>query len=215
MGSRMATLTKAALLGAAVLLPVACKKTADNTLNYKSALNTYYSKQPVCLWDSPQRFPVEVSTSDSDKTAGYDALYNQGLLNRTTAEKTKLLILSKQVTHYDLSDKGRSAWTPSAGDPSTGNFCYGHRSVTNLDSSTPNNGEPGATTTVTYHWTLDGVAGWAKDAGVGNSFPDVRAEIAGGSDSATLSDTANGWQVDKPSLDHKTAAGPVDGQIVH
>lgn len=190
-----------------------CKKTADNSVNYKSAINTYYSAHQACLWSQPKQFPVQVETSDTDKTQKFDALFDQGLLTRTAGDKKKLLgLVDKQVNNYDLSDKGKSAWTADATQPGFGNFCYGHKSVSSINSSTPNNGEPGATTTVTYGWTFDGAADWAKAAEVQNVYTKVRTNLAGnGTGSKVLVDTNNGWQVQPKPTDTVTQA---DGDVV-
>ena len=76
-----------ATAGAVLLTFAGCKKTADNSLNYKSAINDYYAAHPSCVFSEPQKFPVQVNTDDDSKTKGYDALFNQGLLVRKTAEK--------------------------------------------------------------------------------------------------------------------------------
>ena len=89
-----------------MLLATGCNKKTDNTLNYKSAINSYYAAHPMCLFPQPVRFPLQVATSDASKTAPYDALVDQRLLVRTNAEK-KVMILSKQENNYDLSDQGR------------------------------------------------------------------------------------------------------------
>ena len=196
----------------ALLLVAGCKKTADNTANYKSAINNYLSHNQSCLWADPVKLPVQVDTSNTDKTAGYDALYNQGLLNRTTGDKKKLLgLVNKQVTNYDLSDKGRSSWTASQNDPGSGNFCYGHREVTTIDSSGTTGDQPGATASIMYHYDFGSVAGWARDGGVQNAFPEVKQNLAGGQATATLTDTSNGWQVQAPA---KHATSNVDGKVV-
>src|SRR6187402_1465866 len=119
------TLKAAAVCMTAAFLVTGCKKTDDNKLNFTNAINTYYAAHPACLWDQPVKFPVQVTTSDTSKTAGYDALVDQGLLQRTTAEKKVFIIASKQVTNYDVSDKGRAAWTTDPTQPGYGNFCYG------------------------------------------------------------------------------------------
>ena len=55
----MTTLRTATLCAAATLLLVAgCKKTADNTSNYKSTLDNYYSTNHSCLWSTAQKFPT-------------------------------------------------------------------------------------------------------------------------------------------------------------
>src|SRR5579875_2214112 len=198
------------VLASALLFSAGCKKTADNTSNYKSAINNYLATNQSCLWPVPQKFPVQVNT-DSDKTAGYDALYNQGLLVRKTAEKKKLLgLIDKQVTNYDLSPKGKSSWTASQTDPSSGNFCYGHREVSSIDSATATGDQPGATASIAYHYTFSSVPDWAKDGGVQNAFPNVQRNLAGGAATATLKDTQNGWVVQAPTGTTPNA----DGNIV-
>src|ERR1700733_2702612 len=111
------TLRAAALCGATVLVAVGCNKKDDNHLNFTSAINTYSTAHPSCLWSEPMKFPVQADTSDTNKTSGFDALVDQGLLVRTTAEKKKILLGSKQVNNYDLSDKGRSVWTADTQQP--------------------------------------------------------------------------------------------------
>jgi hypothetical protein len=205
---KIAALTTAS----AFLLIAGCKKTADNTSNYKTTLDNFYAANNSCLWSTSQQFPKQIAASDDSKTAPYAALVDQGLLTRTTSEK-KIIIISKQEINYDLTDKGRSAWTTDTTQPGYGNFCYGHRTVSSIDSSTPNNGEPGATTVVTYHYGFTSAPDWAKAAETQNAFPDLRSDLAGGAASATLVDTSNGWQIHTapPSLKRTAAA---DGGIV-
>jgi len=149
----------ATLCAVTLILSTGCRKTADNTVNYTAALNQYYAAHPVCLWAEPQRFPVQANTSDTTKTAPFDALVDQGLLARTTAEKKEMIVLSKQVTNYDLSDQGRGAWVADVNQPGFGNFCYGHFSVASIDSAAPTTGQPGATTQVSYRYGISGAPG--------------------------------------------------------
>jgi hypothetical protein len=205
-------LRNTALCCTAGLLALGCNKKQDNTMNFSSAINTYYSAHPACLWSDPVKFPVQANTSDDSKTAGYDALVDQGLLVRTTAEKKVMIIASKQVNNYDLSDKGRSAWTADVNQPGFGNFCYGHRKVSSIDSSTPTTSVAGATTQVSYHYTLADAAAWATAAETQNAYPQLHSDLAGPQTGrATLTNTSNGWQV--------SSAGPAqslsnDGKIV-
>ena len=198
----------------AVVLVSGCKKTADNTVNYKSAINTYYASRPACLWPDSVKFPVQVTTSDTSKTTGYDALVDQGLLTRTTAEKREFIIASKQVTNYDLSDKGRSAWTADPQQPGFGNFCYGTRTVSAIDSATPTTDQPGATTTVSYHVGISGAPAWSTAAETQNAFPQLRTDLASSPGTATLTDTSNGWSVTSGPLSVKHPATNADGTIV-
>lgn len=197
---------------AVILLGVGCNKKEDNSINFRSAIDSYYSAHPACLWSEPIKFPVQADTSDNGKTAGYDALVDQGLLVRTTAEKKKLIIASKQVNNYDLSDKGRSAWTADVNQPGYGNFCYGHRKVSNIDSSTPTSSAPGATTQVSYHYALTDAPSWATAAETQNAYPQLHAELAGPlTGQATLTNTNNGWQLSSARSAHNANPG---GQIV-
>ncbi|WP_263408776.1 hypothetical protein [Terriglobus tenax] len=175
----------------------ACKKTDDVKPNYAGAIDTYYAAHPSCVWSTPQQFPVQVAHSDDDKTRQFDALVDQGLLTRTSTEK-KIIIVSKQMNNYDVSEKGRSAWTADSSQPGYGNFCYGHRKVSSIDSNTPTNDQPGATTSVAYHYTLDSVPDWAKAAETQTAFPSIQTALAGPrSATATLTNTTQGWQLTK------------------
>jgi hypothetical protein len=206
------TLRTAAVCGTIMFLAAGCNKREDNSTNYTSAINSYYSAHPACLWSDPIKFPVQADTSDNSKTAGYDALVDQGLLARTTAEKKMMIIASKQVNDYDLSDKGRSAWTADVNQPGYGNFCYGHRKVSTIDSATPTSSAAGATTQVTYHYTLTDSPAWTTAAETQTAYPQLRSELAGPqTGQATLTNTNNGWQVSAARSAHNSNPG---GQIV-
>ena len=206
------TLRTAALCGAAALFATGCNKKADNTINFTSAINTYYSAHPACLWSDPIKFPVQADTSDASKTSGYDALVDQGLLVRTTAEKKKFIIASKQVNNYDISDKGRSVWTADTSQPGYGNFCYGHRKVSSIDSSTPTTDAVGATTQINYHYTVADAAGWATAAETQNAYPQLQTELAAPQNAqATLTNTSSGWQVSSAKSSNTSSN---DGKIV-
>jgi hypothetical protein len=208
------TLRAAALCGATVLVAVGCNKKDDNHLNFTSAINTYYNAHPACLWSEPVKFPVQADTSDTSKTSGFDALVDQGLLVRTTAEKKKILLGSKQVNNYDLSDKGRSVWTADTQQPGFGNFCYGHRKVDSIDSSTPTTSNVGATTQVNYHYSFSDATGWASAAETQNAYPQIRADLAGPQmGQVTLTNTSDGWAVSSARGDHNPVAN-ADGKIV-
>ena len=216
------TFSRSLALSVAVLMTGAgCSKKADNTANFKSAIDTYYSARPVCLWSEPRKFPVQAGTSDADKTSDFDALVDQGLLTRTVAEKKVLIIASKSVNNYDLSDKGRSAWTADANQPGYGNFCYGHRKVASIVSATPTTSDVGATTQVNYQYAIDSPAAWAQVAETQNAFPQVRADLNGQqTGQATLTNTSNGWQVTSaPGATGRSGSGrkpatSADGRIV-
>jgi len=96
-------------MAVSMVLASGCHKNTVDKSAFKSALNDYYKGKQECLWASPQKFPAQADTSNDDQTRGYDALVDAGLLTRSSAEKKRFLIGSKQVNDYDLSGNGRSA----------------------------------------------------------------------------------------------------------
>ena len=168
-------------------------------MNYTTAINDYYQAHPACLWSEPKKFPVQAATSDDSKTQGYDALTDGGLLTRTTGEKKVLIIASKQVNNYDVSDKGRSDWTADSTQPGYGNFCYGHRGVTSIDnvaSGADNSGNK--TVQVSYHYKISDSAAWANTPEMKTAFPDLATALSGPqADNASLTLTGDRWQLVK------------------
>ncbi|HEV2274653.1 MAG TPA: hypothetical protein VGR96_10830 [Acidobacteriaceae bacterium] len=163
-----------------VVFGAGCNKTTQTNANYEKAINNFYKGHPACLWPEAKKFPVQAATSDESKTEGYDALTDSGLLARTTAEKKVFIVASKQVNNYDISDKGRSVWTQDPTQPGYGNFCYGHREVTSIDSSTPANPPSGGRAVeVNYHYKLVDVAPWANSQEMKTAFPDLNTALSG------------------------------------
>jgi hypothetical protein len=169
-----------------------CNNGSNSNVAYKTAIDQHFKAFPACIWSQPKKFPVQ---ADDAKTEGYDALTQEGLLTRTTAEK-KVLIISKQVNNYDLSDKGRSLWTPDTSQPGYGNFCYGNREVTSIDSATPGtNGQGAKTVDVTYHYQIANVPSWANSPDMKTAFPDIASALSSNpSDRATLVMTGDHWE---------------------
>ncbi|HEX7158198.1 MAG TPA: hypothetical protein VF214_04250 [Edaphobacter sp.] len=199
----MKTVFLAVLCGGEVLF-AGCRKT-DNTMSYIHAIDSYYSSHPVCLWREPVKFPEQVDASDKSTTASYDALVDQGLLVRTS-EAPKAAAIAKAVNSYDLSDKGRSAWTRDQQEPDYGNFCYGHKKVEGIDSSTPTKNEQGAVSEVNYHTTLTDIPAWATAEETQNAYPELHAALAGPQPGeATLIDTNSGWQVGRIQPPRRTS----------
>lgn len=192
MRTPITTLISAAAIA---LTLTACNKNADTKPNFEGAIDSYYQAHPACLWSTSQQFPVQIGHSDP-KTAEFDALVDQGLLTRTTSEK-KVVIISKQQNNYDVSEKGRSAWTPDPSQPGYGNFCYGRRKVSSIDSNTPTNSDPGAATTVMYHYTFADVPAWAQAAETQTAYPQLKDDLSPTPKAASvkMTNTSNGWQV--------------------
>jgi hypothetical protein len=176
----------------AALLTAACNKT-DNS--YKAAINDHFKAAPACIWPQTKKLPAQAATSDDAKTEGYDALTQAGLLVRTTAEKKVFIVASKQVNNYDLSDSGRSAWTPDPNQPGYGKFCYGARAVTSIDNSTVAANASGAKTAVVdYHYKIENIPSWASSPGMTTAFPAIDTALnTSSSAKATLVMNGDHW----------------------
>ena len=186
----------ALLLGTFTLFTAGCSKTDNSDVNYKAAINDHFKAFPACIWSEPKKFPVQAATSDDSKTEGYDALTQEGLLTRTTAEKKVLIIASKQVNNYDLSEKGRTSWTPDSSQPGYGNFCYGNREVTSIDNSTlGTNGSGAKTVEVAYHYKIANVPAWANSQEMKTAYPSLDSALSSSpADRATLIMTGDHWE---------------------
>ena len=172
-----------------------CKKEIDKA-EFKSAINKSFAGRHECVWPEPTKLPAQVDTSKDEKTRDYDALMNAGLLIRGTAEKQRFLVGSKQVSNYDLSDKGRPAWTPDPNQPGYGNFCFGKFNVTAIDSAVPNDPSNPTQYTVTYRYEVEGIPGWASTPELMRTFPKIAADTSIQSATATLVKGADGgWEV--------------------
>ena len=139
---------------------------------------------------------MQAATSDDAKTEGYDALTDASLLTRTTGEKKVFIVASKQVNNYDLSEQGRSAWTPDTTQPGYGNFCFGHREVSTIDSFSPADNPDATQFSVTFHYDVANVPAWASTTEMKTAFPQLAADTSGQQTStATLVKSNQGWQV--------------------
>lgn len=196
---------------------VGCRKNAVDKGAFKTAINDYYSAHPVCVWSTPQKFPAQADTSNEDQTKGFDALTDAGMLTRTAAEKKRFLVGSKQVNDYDLSDKGRSTWTADQTQPGYGNFCYGHREVTSIDSYSPSDNNDATQYSVAYHDGVSHPADWANTAEMKAAFPKIATATSGQETAtATLVKSSNGWQVSNLTPAGGTSdTGNGDNGIVH
>jgi len=178
-----------------LVFAVGCRKDAVDKMAFKSALNSYYSGRQDCLWNAPVKFPAQADTSNDEQTRSYDALTDVGLLTRKAEEKKRFLIGSKQVNDYDLSDKGRSSWTPDTTQPGYGNFCYGHPEVSSIDGFTPAD-DTGTRYSVTYHVGASGLTDWANNAEIRTAFPKLAADTSSQQmATANMVKSGEDWQV--------------------
>ncbi len=172
-----------------------CKTNSVDKGAFKSAIDDYYKTRQVCLWTASVKFPAQADTSNDEQTKTYDALTDAGLLTRTATEKKRILIGSKSVNNYDLSEKGRAAWTADQTQPGYGNFCFGRREVSLIDNYTP--ADPDAAQySVTFHSTVSGLPDWANTAEMRTAFPTISSLTAAQQvATANLVKSSNGWQI--------------------
>jgi hypothetical protein len=182
------------ILGGVVAAGSGCKKNEVDKGAFKSAINNYLSAKQSCLWEAPIKFPMQADTSKDEQTKEFDALTDAGMLTRTSAEKKRFLVGSKQVNNYDLSDQGRSKWTADSSQPGYGNFCYGHPEVTSIDNYTPAT-DDATQYAVTYHYETNSLAAWANSAEMKTAFPKLNDASTPQSGSANLTKSSDGWMV--------------------
>jgi hypothetical protein len=181
----------------AIMVAAGCRKTniVDKSA-FKSAINNYWSTRNECVWSDPTKLPAQADTSKDYQTKGFDALTDAGLLVRSSAEKKRFLVGSKQVNNYDLSDKGRSTWTADQTQPGYGNFCFGHREATTIDSFSPADNPDATQFSVMYHYDVASVPAWASTTEMKTAFPRLAADTSGQQTAtATLVKSSQGWQV--------------------
>jgi hypothetical protein len=177
---------------------IGCKKQVDQA-EFKSAINKSFTGRHECVWPVPIKLPAQADPSKDEKTRDYDALTDAGLFIRTSVEKTRFLVGSKQVNNYDLSDKGRPAWTPDPNQPGYGNFCFGHFNVTAIDHATPNDPSNPTQYTVNYSYEVEGLPDWVRTPESMRTFPKIAADTSIQSATASLvKGTNGGWAVVPP-----------------
>src|SRR5579871_4688756 len=110
-----------ALFAALLLLPLAAcdSKSKATPENFIAGLNAHFTDHPDCLFPAPPIFPYE--TTDPVMTKQLDSLVDAQLL-KSTSER------DLHETRYTTTDAGARV---------APRFCYGHRNVTAIDSSTP------------------------------------------------------------------------------
>lgn len=154
-----------------------------NAKNFTSALNYYFSKHDDCLFPTALRFPYEASTAagqvDPNKKA-LDALADAGLLK--SLEDRDI-----HVKRYELTTYGQRV---------PPRFCYGHRVVTTIDGSTPPTPVDGLpASTVSYHYKMMDVPGWAESDEIRKVFPAFAHATSGDAEGQSkLILTQYGWR---------------------
>jgi hypothetical protein len=169
-----------AVLTATLVLSAGCNSKAKPTeANFTQTINTYFTEHPDCLL-SNIRFPY--ATSDAAVTKQLNTLVKSLLLEASyeTAVKTTRYTVARAGTRY------------------APRFCYGHRTVTSIESSTPPAKGPAGfpETHISYRYKMEDVPVWAKSADVQAAYPQMAtATTEGGTGQITLAQTLAGWQV--------------------
>jgi hypothetical protein len=170
--------TSLALASIASLIGCNNGKSAPTNENFTRGLNNYFLEHTDCLLPNV-RFPLE--TTDKAQIKQMDSL-------------VKALLLDKNVD----AGVNTARYTPSTvGTRYAPHFCYGHREVLSIDSSSPLAVVNGfKTTSVTYRYKMDDVPVWAKTPEVLAAFPAMALATSGNATAkANLAQTAVGWQV--------------------
>jgi hypothetical protein len=177
---------------------IGCRKQVDKAA-FISAINKSYDGQHVCVWPEPTKLPAQADPSKDEKTRGYDALTDAGLLIREYMEKKQSRVSSIQINKYSLSDRGHSAWTPDPNHPDSGNFCFGHFNVTAIDKATPNDPSNPTQYTVNYQYEVEDIPGWARTPESMRAFGQVAADTSiQSATGALVKSTGGGWDVVRP-----------------
>ncbi|MDQ2834480.1 MAG: hypothetical protein M3Y50_12170 [Acidobacteriota bacterium] len=169
------------LCTAALLLATsACNngKSAPTNDNFIRGLNNYFLEHTECLLPNT-RFPLE--TTDKAQIKQMDSLVKASLLEKNV-------------------DAGvnTARYIPSAnGTRFAPHFCFGHREVLTIDSSSPLAVQNGfKVTNVTYRYKMQDVPVWAETAEVKAAFPAMALATSGNATAkATLAQSPVGWQV--------------------
>lgn len=173
------------IAAAAVLAFLAGCSTANKPTdkNFIQALNDYYQDRQECLFPDGLQFPYEVAP-------GVDQKKEQAQMNALTADglMVRLEDRTMHIDKYTLNVVGQR-YAPR--------FCYGHRQVTGIVSSTPPAPHNGFTeTTVIYRYTMMDVPVWAQTDQVKAAFPELaQALSASPTAQATLATVGAGWHV--------------------
>lgn len=179
-GTALARITAASLGLAAVLVTMGCNsKTKPTEENYSQTINNYYTGHPECIFTGV-RFPY--ATSDTDETKKMNTLVKSLLLESSYESAVK-------TTRYTVARAGQR-YAPR--------FCYGHRTVTAITSSTtPATGKTGFPEShIVYSYKLEDVPVWAQSSDIQAAYPTMGDAInKGGNGEITLAQTLAGWQV--------------------
>jgi hypothetical protein len=130
-GISLSRISSVCMVGVLLVVAGCHSKQAATKSNFKTAIGNFYNAHPECVWASSVQFPVQVDSKSSDQNTQYNALFDAGLLTRTTQQKREFIFGSKQVSVYDLSAKGRSLCSPATATFAS-DIARSHPSTTSL-----------------------------------------------------------------------------------
>jgi len=172
-----------------------CKKQVDSA-EFKTAIDKSYTGHHDCVWNEAVKLPVRLDISKDERTPGFNALTDAGLLIREP-EIQRSSAGSKQMNKYELSDKGHGAWIADPKQPGYGNFCFGHFNVTAIESAIPNDPSNPTQYTVRYQYEVEGVPDWARTPESMRTFPKIAGDTSIRSATTTLvKGDDGGWVVE-------------------
>jgi hypothetical protein len=172
-----------------------CKKQVD-LAQFEPPINKSFAGHHDCVWPESIKLPARVDVSKDERTGEFNALADAGLLIREP-EMKRFLDGQKEMTKYELSDKGHAAWIADPKQPGNGNFCFGHFNVTAIESAVPNDPSNPTQYTVRYQYEVEGVPDWARTPESMRSFPKIAADTSIRSATTTLvKGDDGGWVVE-------------------
>lgn len=166
---------------ALIALPLAACNSASKATpeNFIKGLNAHFADHADCLFPDAPTFPLE--TADLARIKQLNALVDAKLLDVATERGVR-------TSRYTTTTMGARV---------APRFCFGHRTVTAIESFTPPavaNGFP--ETQVVYRYSMQDTPVWAKSAAMRAAFPEMALKTSGNAtDKATLAGTMAGWQV--------------------
>jgi hypothetical protein len=195
-----------------VILTACNNAKTPNSNNFTNAINQYLAKHGEVCTAIGRKFPIDVLRSERSEQFGIGpklgALEQAGLVHSSDTTAVVHGILDplrgstppQPVKRYELTSDGRKYFQQIPGTlGQDGGFCYGQKSVDAIVKWTePVNEGTSSETEVTYTYKIPDIASWAQRTDVQQAFPDIRAIIAGASNTpevAGLQYTGAGWEI--------------------
>lgn len=163
-------------------------------------LDTQY---PHCFMISD--FPARTRDFDVDgNNQALRALARVGVLNEKEISRTEVPARLWQAARtdiyyaYELTEQGRTYYTPAADGRPRGGLCFGKAQVTAIERYTaPQVQASGEVLQVTYRYKVDGLPAWASDETVQASLKGLAQAVASARQplqaTLTLTRSETGW----------------------